>query len=111
MALVVIKNKVNQKDIKKASEEYGSYIKIVVDVKTEDMIIGGEWHVDAEKELLKLGNLQENIWGGGIDTKTKKIDYSALINIRVRQENDSMEILNKDIKEKFTKIVKDKFQI
>lgn len=111
MSAVVIKNEATENDIKKASEEYGNYIKIAVDIKTKMVVIGGQWHADGEKELLKLGSKQENIWGGGIDIKTKKIDYNALINIRPHQKNDSMEILDKKKKNKFEIIVKEKFSI
>jgi hypothetical protein len=111
MTVVVVENKVTKDDIEKASEEYGEYIKIVIDVKTGLTAIGGEWHADGERKLLESGSKQENIWGGGIDIKTKKIDFNALINIRSDQENDSMEILDLSIKTVFTKIVKEKFGI
>lgn len=111
MAIVVVGEKVTKKDIQKASEEYGEYIKIVVDIKTEDMTIGGEWHADAEKKLAELGSKQDNIWGGGIDMKLKKIETIALINIRPKLGNDSQELLDKKIREEFTNIVKKKFGI
>lgn len=109
MAVVIVDDKVTKADIKKASEDYGDYIKIVIDVADELVVIGGEWHADAEKELIKLGSRQDNIWGGGIDMKVKRIDYNALINIRPKQRNDSMEILNEEVKGIFTKVVKEKF--
>jgi Protein of unknown function (DUF5674) len=61
---VIVRNKVKGKDIKVAKEEYGSYIKIVCDVKRKVIVIGGEWHVDSEKLLLNDGNKQEDLSGG-----------------------------------------------
>lgn len=111
MGIVVIQDKVTKSDIKVASEEYGDYIKVVVDIKTGVMAIGGEWHADAEKELIKLGSKQEDIWGGGIDTMSNTVETIALINIRPGVGNDSQEILDKELRERFIEIVKTKFGI
>lgn len=111
MAVVFIKDEVKSKDLKTASEEYGNYIKVVVDIKTKKMAIGGEWHADAEKWLLKIGSKQENIWGGGINIKNRKIDTVALINVRPNQDNPSQDVLDKDIRKKFINIVQKKFGV
>ena len=111
MAVVIIRDQITKKDIKTASEEYGDYIKIVVDVETGAIAIGGEWHADAEKILLEQDSKQQNLWGGGINMQTKKLDYTALINIRPKDNNNSMEILDTEIKSSFDKIVKEKFDL
>jgi len=111
MSIVVIDKEVGKEDIKKASEEYVLYIKIVVDIESRIIAIGGQWHADAENILIENGSTQKSLWGGGIDLSSKEIDYNALINIRPQQGNDSMEILDKEIKRKFEKIVKEKFGI
>lgn len=109
MALVQIKDKVTQKDLQKAREEYGDFVKVVVDVATGTMVIGGEWHADAEKMLLDSGSRQDDLWGGSVDLTTKAIDVIALINIRPRLSNDSQEILDPEIRKEFIKIVRKKF--
>lgn len=111
MAVVIVNKKITSKDILLAQEEYGEYIKIVCDVKSLQMGIGGLWHADIEKELLSLGCEQNNLWGGGINIKTHEIDFTSLINIRPKIDNNSMEILNTKLREKFTQIVKAKFAI
>ena len=111
MAIVIVKDRVTEKDINKAKEEHGSYIKIVVDVKRKHMAIGGEWHADAEKILLSGGSKQENLWGGGIDIETKNIDLVALINLRPSMEIKSQEIIDEKTRKQFVKIVKDKFSL
>lgn len=97
-------------DIEKAKKDYGDYLKIVVNVFTGEMVIGGQWHVDGEDLLLKSGN-QKDIWGGGINLKDKKIDLVALINLRPNFGNDSQEILDREVRNLFIKIVKEKFGI
>jgi len=109
MAVVKIEERVTKEDLKRAREEYGDFIKVVVDINKRVMVIGGEWHADAEKMLLDSGSQQENIWGGSVDLTTRMIDVIALINIRPRQGNDSQEILDLKVKEKFIQIVEEKF--
>lgn len=108
MTVILINGFVTKKDIEKASEDYGSYIKITADIVLETVVIGGEWHADGEKILLENGSKQSDIWGGGIDYKTKEIDFNSLINIRPGI-NESMEILDKDIRNKFAGLVKNRF--
>ena len=111
MAVVKIGEKVTEENLKKAREEYGDFIKIVADIVTGAMAIGGEWHADAEKTLLDSGSRQDDIWGGSIDLASNQIDTIALINIRPRLDNNSQEILDPKIREKFVVIVKKKFSL
>jgi hypothetical protein len=111
MSVVYLKNKATQSDILKAQEEYGKYIKIVVDVKNNLVAIGGEWHADGEKVLLEMGADKDSIWGGGIDIDTKNIETIALINLRPKLKNNSQEILDDDIRKQYVNIVKDRLNI
>ena len=111
MAVVVVEDVVTPEQRKLAQEDYGEYVKVVVDLTTEAMAIGGEWHADAECELLVRGSKQDDLWGGGIDLTQKKIDVVALINIRPRLGNNSQEILDEEKKRRFTDVVKKKFQL
>ena len=111
MAVVLIKDQVNGEDLKIAQEEYGDFIKINIDIETGLMTIGGEWHADGEKVLLENGSKQIDIWGGGINMIDKSIDFNSLINIRPGQDNNSQEILDKKVREKFAKVLKKKFNL
>jgi hypothetical protein len=109
MSVVLLKGIVNPTDLIKASEDYGDYIKVVVDVERGLVAIGGEWHADAEKVLIEEGSLSKNIWGGGIDIKTKNIETVALINLKPELKNNSQEILDPEIRDRFISIVKEIF--
>jgi hypothetical protein len=109
MSVVLLKGIVNPADLKKASEDYGDYIKVVVDVESGLVAIGGEWHADAEKVLIGEGSRSKNIWGGGIDIKTKNIETVALINLKSEFDNNSQEILDPDLRNRFISIVKEIF--
>lgn len=96
-------------DIKELQKEWGSYLKLTVDIENEWIIVGGELHADGEKILLEKGSLQKNIWGGGIDIKNKQIDTVAVLNLRPKLGNDSLEILDPKRREKFINIIKKYF--
>ena len=111
MAVVLVNEKVTKEDIKNASEEYGEYIKVDIDIKTGAMTIGGEWHADGKKVLLESGSRQSDIWGGGINLRDNSIDYNSMINVRPKMDNNSQEILDREIRDKFSEILKDKFSL
>ena len=108
MAIQKIDHPPSNREIAELSKELDSYIKLVADVEKEILYGGPRLHADAEKILIDNGSLQKNVWGGGIDLNSKKIDCSAIANIR-SDINPSTEILNPDIRQKFIKIVKKYF--
>lgn len=105
MSIVILSKKASNEDLKKASHDYKNYIKITADIEKEIVAIGGEYHADAEKLLLKNGSSQKNIWGGGLDLISHEIQFTALINIRP-PENNSMDILDEKIRKKFLNLCK-----
>lgn len=109
MALVLIKEKISPVDFKKALQDYDSYIKITIDILKEAIVIGGEYHADAERFLLKQGSRQKNIWGGGVNLETGRFETNALINLRPGR-NDSTEILDSRTREQFLKTARKIFR-
>lgn len=51
-------------------------------------------HADCEAVLLADGSHQEDIWGANWDPKTQEVQFESLINIRPRQNNPAMTILD-----------------
>lgn len=103
--IIILQKKATKAEIEKAKEEFRDFIKIVVDIEKEIAAIGGKLHADAEKLLLEKGSKNKNLWGGGFDLKNNAVDTQAMINIRPT-ENDNMEILDQEIRERFLKIAK-----
>ncbi len=94
-----------KEEIAKMTEEYGEYIKTVIDVEKKVCAGGGKMHADCEKILLEQGSEQKDLWGGGIDLVAKVIDFTSLINIRPRDDNHSMEILKPEMRQRFKNIM------
>ena len=103
--IVILQKPAVDEDITKAKEEYKSYIKVTIDIEGEVVAIGGEYHFDAEQKLLAMGCRQDNIWGGGVDLVSKRVDTNAMINIRPKR-NEATEIMDSNIKERFVNVVK-----
>ena len=89
---------------------FGDMVKVVVDVEKCRIGIGGELHADAEEMLIHNGSSPEDLWGANFypwHEPDDRIEYSALINIRPRQDNASLEILDSAIRERMKKIIED----
>lgn len=102
--IIYLKRHATDSDVEKARRTFGDYIKIVVDIDLKVATIGGKLHADGEEVLIKKGSKNGNLWGGGLDLKNENFDCQAVINIRPFQNNDSMEILDPEIRKKFIEI-------
>lgn len=104
--ILIIRRKATEEEIKKMEEDFNGYIKVVVDVDQKILVGGGKRHVDAEQILLAEGSWQESLWGGGLELKSREIDYNSIINVRPRQQNFSRDIMSQGIRKKFDEVVK-----
>jgi Protein of unknown function (DUF5674) len=82
------------------------YVKLAVDIEREILAGGGALHADCEAVLLADGSQQENIWGADWIPTTQEVRYEALINIRPRQNNRAMTILDPKIRARVEQVVK-----
>ncbi len=109
MPIKIIKEKISKDELKRlAKESFGKMFKIVVDINKEILAAGGELHADAMEKLLQDGSQGKNLWGANFYSfkkPEKRIEYSALINIRPEQNNREMEIGDKKIRDKIKQVV------
>jgi len=94
-----------KKQIDEMLETLGVYIKLAVDIRRGILAGGGALHADCEAVLLEEGSQQDDIWGADWIPSTQQILYEALINIRPKQNNPSMKILDPFIRNHITEIV------
>ena len=91
-----------------AKEQFGDFVKAVVDLKQEIMAIGGELHADAEARLLAHGSQQENVWGVNLypsQSEGEWIVYDSMINVRPSQGNRSRGIEDPNIRAEIKKVI------
>jgi hypothetical protein len=91
-------------------EAHGSYIKLAVDVARGIIAGGGEYHADCEEILLEDGSRQEDIWGADWYPESRTVTFGALINIRPRQGNRSMEIQDAALRATVERVVRHIFE-
>jgi len=84
----------------------GTYIKLAVDIHRGILAGGGAMHADCEAALLDDGSQQEDIWGADWDPHSQQVTFESLINIRPRQNNRSLEIVDPDIREDVAQITR-----
>jgi hypothetical protein len=104
MYLLNVKAKPSQID--EMLEEYGTMIKIAVDIRREILAGGGEMHADCERLLLEDGSEQDDIWGANWYPREKRVEFEALINIRPLLGNRSLVIQNQEIRNSVEMITK-----
>jgi len=63
-------------------------------------------HADCEAVLLEDGSRQEDVWGADWIPSAQQVTFESLINIRPRQNNPSLEIMDPTVRQRVTEIVK-----
>ncbi len=103
----LIREKATHQQITEMLDPLETYIKLAVDIRREILAGGGILHADCEAQLLGDGSRQEDIWGADWIPESQEIHFEALINIRPRQNNPTMEIQDTNIRFKVESIIKE----
>jgi hypothetical protein len=106
MKITIIRQKATSSKIIGMLKALDNYIKLAVDIERQILAGGGELHADCEEALINDGSSQENIWGVDWYPVTKKVFFESLINIRPKQDNNSLFIQNSKIRNLVEKIVR-----
>lgn len=102
MIAILKDQQIRPQELKQLCEAwFETFVKFVVDIETKTIAVGGELHSDAEAALLAQGSVQKNIWGANFypfNPPEERLEFTALINIRPRDNNPAMEIQSPLIK-------------
>ena len=110
MAILKIGHIPNQEEIDILTQEYPQYIKLTADISKKILYGGSRLHHDCEQILItECHSESQNIWSGGVNLATQKIEYEAVANIKPSLDNPSTEILDPKIRQAFKSIVKTYF--
>jgi hypothetical protein len=102
--IYIIRERATPEQIQEMLQNLGTYIKLAVDIDHEILAGGGTLHADCEAVLLEDGSQQTAIWGADWNPTAQQVTFESLINIRPRQNNRSMEILDPEIRERVAHI-------
>lgn len=105
--MIILKDPVSIQEIKvNHSNFYSTMVKIVVDLERELVALDAEMHADLEEHLLELESEQRNLWGANIYFERPGfIEFTSLINIRPAQNNRSMEVEDRKVRDRISEIV------
>jgi len=101
----IIRSHAQKQQLTDMRQTLGTYIKLAVDVRRGILAGGGAMHADCEAALLEDGSQQEDVWGADWNPAAQQVIFESLINIRPRQNNPSMEILDQTICDRVSEIV------
>jgi len=93
----LIRERATPQQLTEMLEALDVYVKLAVDVRRGILAGGGTLHADCEAVLLEDGSRQEDVWGADWFPDTQQVSFEALINIRPRQRNPAMVILDPEI--------------
>ena len=109
MSIQIITNPISKKELEKiAQDQFGDWVKAVVDVARNVMAIGGDLHADEEAVLLQAGSQQKNLWGINLwldKGADEWIEFNSMINIRPSQHNRSRGVEDELLREEIKKVV------
>ena len=88
---MIIKEKISKEQFTKLVEHM-DILKFAVDVERGIMAAGCYFHIDCAEELMGDGSRAGDIWGANVYPAERKIDFSAVFNIRPLRNNRSMDI-------------------
>lgn len=110
MSVEIVRNSITEAKLEEvARDQFGDFVKAVIDVEKGIMAIGGELHADEEAVLMAEGSEQNNLWGINIypgREEGERIEFDSMINVRPSQGNRSRNVENGVLREKIKAIVK-----
>ncbi|MDP3185316.1 MAG: DUF5674 family protein [Anaerolineales bacterium] len=102
----IIRDRATKQQMGEMMDMLGTYVKLAVDVERGILAGGGAMHADCEFVLLEDGSQQEFIWGADWNPATQEVTFEALINIRPRQNNRSLELQDPTLRAQVEKITR-----
>lgn len=111
MEIRIVKESISRKELADiAREQFGDFVKAVVDIKQGIMAVGGELHMDAAVMLVEQERSRhEQVWGINLycdKTGEEFIEFDSMVNLKPALGNRSREIESPEIREKIQVIVK-----
>ena len=109
MRIIIVREPVAADEVRELAREiYKDMVKGVADIEKGIIALGGEWHADANNELLREGSGQRGLWGFNLYPDRRgddALEYVSLINIRPTQGNKDMELKDEGTRRKIRTIL------
>lgn len=107
--IVILDHKISIEEVKKKADFwYGTMIKGAVDIESDRVALGGEYHIEASELLTSSGSKFEDVWGFNIrfeETPDGVLEFDSMVNIKPNLGNRSRNIANEEITKKAKGII------
>ncbi|MFH1386421.1 MAG: DUF5674 family protein [bacterium] len=91
-----------------AKNEFDNFIKAVVDIEKEIMVVDASLHADEEALLLEHGSSNKDLWGINLYPALDQanwIEFDSMINLRPSQNNNTRSVDDPLIQAKIIAVV------
>ena len=91
-----------------AADQFGDFVKAVVDVQRGIMAVGAELHSDEEALLLQDGSRQAHLWGINLYPDRppgELVEFDSMINVRPSQGNRSRGVDDRAVQQQIADVV------
>jgi hypothetical protein len=109
MPIRMVSEPISVDDLRRiARDQFGDFVKAVVDVRQGVMAIGAELHADEEAWLLDRDARQADLWGINLypdRPEGERVEFDSLINVRPSQGNRSRSVDDAAIRQQIGAIV------
>jgi hypothetical protein len=109
MSMTILRVSITIEELQRlAEQQFGDFVKAVVDVERGVMAIGGELHADEEALLLQEGGRQADLWGINLYPGilgAEFIEFDSMINVRPSQGNRTRGVDDPTIQQRISAIV------
>ena len=109
MGILIVEESISLDGLRKiAANQFGDFVKFVVDIDKEIMAVGADLHADEEAVLLEKGSDQQDLWGINYYSDRPvddRIEFHSMINLRPSQGNRSRGIDDPAIRERVALVV------
>ena len=102
----LLRARASKQQMKEMLQALDTYIKLAVDIQRGVLAGGGALHADCEAVLIEDGSRQEDVWGADWNPAAQQVTFESLINIRPRQNNPSLEVLDPAVRDRVAGIVR-----
>jgi len=102
---MLIKEKISKEKFAETAKD-ADMLKLVVDIEKEVLSLDCVFHVDCADELLRTGSKGKDLWGANVYPKEKKLDFSAVFNVKPHYNNRSMEVQDAAIRGKVEAVIR-----
>ena len=111
MPIQIVRESITRGDLRRlAEQQFGDFLKAVVDVGRGIMAIAGDLHADEEAALLQDGARQTDLWGINLypdQPGGELIEFDSMINVRPSQGNRSRGVEDAATRQRIQAIVEE----